>query len=192
MTDPVDTHERCLDLFGGRVAGVPDGRWHDPTPCAEWDVRALVNHNVEENRWAADLLAGATIDEVGDAHEGDLLGDDPVAAYAESADRVRRVAAEDGVLERTTHLSFGDVPGAFYLTQRWVDLYIHAWDLAVATGQDADLPGELAAAALETMRAQEEAVRASGVFGEPVDVGPEAGHLERLLGFVGRDPGRWG
>jgi uncharacterized protein (TIGR03086 family) len=184
-------HEHCLELFGARVAAVPADRWDDPTPCEDWDVRALVNHNVAENRWAVDLLAGRTVDEVGDAHRGDLLGDDPVYAYRESAERAREAAADDGVLERTTHLSFGDVPGAFYLTQRWIDLLVHAWDLSVSTGQDPDLPAELASAALEEMRAQEEAVRASGVFGPPVDVGPEADHLTRLVAFLGRDPEAW-
>jgi uncharacterized protein (TIGR03086 family) len=189
--EPRRAHERALQLFGDRVRGVADDRWSSPTPCAEWDVRALVNHCTAENYWAEQLLTGRTIEDVGDRFAGDLLGDTPVDDYEDSARRAREAANRDGALNRDIHVSYGPISGAAYLEHRWVDLVVHAWDLAVATRQDPALPYDLVAEALDLMLAQEEAVRGSGVFGPEVDVSGGAPALDRLVAFLGRDPERW-
>ena len=70
------------------------GNWSAPTPCADWDVRQLVNHVVGEDRWTKPLVNGRTIAEVGGSLDGDLLGDQPVAAARSAADEaVEAVAA---------------------------------------------------------------------------------------------------
>jgi len=71
--------------FDRRVRAVRPEQWHNPTPCTEWDVRALVNHLVAEQLWAPLLLDGATVEDVGDRFDGDQLGADPVAAWASAA-----------------------------------------------------------------------------------------------------------
>jgi uncharacterized protein (TIGR03086 family) len=78
-------HERAIRSFGARVQQIKDDQWDAATPCSEWDVRALLNHIVGENRWMPPLLEGRTIEEVGDRFEGDLLGDDPKHAWEDSA-----------------------------------------------------------------------------------------------------------
>jgi hypothetical protein len=40
--DLVEVHGRCGRRFAALVAGVGPERWHDDTPCSDWDVRALV------------------------------------------------------------------------------------------------------------------------------------------------------
>ena len=77
-----DLHRRSVEGFVARLdalAPLDDDVWSAPTPCPEWDVRALVNHIVNEDLWTVPLMEGATIDEVGDRFDGDLLGDDPIA-----------------------------------------------------------------------------------------------------------------
>ena len=77
MTDIAELHAQALDATGRIVAGIPADRWHADTPCGGWDVRALVNHVVSGNLWAAELAAGRTIEDVGDRLDGDVLGADP-------------------------------------------------------------------------------------------------------------------
>ena len=56
MTDLSELFRRNAAQFGARVDAVPDDAWHAPTPCADWDVHDLVNHVVNEQRWAPDLM----------------------------------------------------------------------------------------------------------------------------------------
>lgn len=136
MTDTVELYRRAIDEFGGRVALVKDDQWHNDTPCTDWDVRVLVNHLVNEDRWVPPLLDGQTIDQVGDRFDGDLLGDDPKQAWKEASEEALAAAGRPGAMEATAHLSFGDFPGRDYVMQVLVDHVIHAWDLA--RGIDAD------------------------------------------------------
>jgi ketosteroid isomerase-like protein len=67
-------YARAVSGFDVALHAVPGDRWTAPTPCAGWDVRALVDHVVREDRWATELLAGRTIADVGGRLDGDLLG----------------------------------------------------------------------------------------------------------------------
>src|SRR5215217_7216662 len=110
MAGLVELYARAVDQFGPRVAAVGD-RWPAPTPDADWDVRALVNHVLNENLWAPPLLKGMTIAEVGDRFDGDQLGDDPQATWAAAAAASVASVRGDGALDRTVHVSFGDISG---------------------------------------------------------------------------------
>jgi uncharacterized protein (TIGR03086 family) len=179
-------HRRALDATRHVIAGIDPGQWDRPTPCADWDVRALLNHVVSGNLWAAELGAGATIEGVGDRLDGDVLGDDALTAYEASAKLAAATFEAPGALDAPCAVSYGPVPGSVYAGHRFVDVLVHGWDLAVATGQDATLDPELAAAAYEVLAPEAEMVRASGVFGDEVAVGAGADAQTRLLAFTGR------
>jgi uncharacterized protein (TIGR03086 family) len=188
MDDLVELYRRAVDGFGARLAAVGPDQWERPTPCADWSVRQLVNHVVGENAWAVPLLQGATMAEVGDRLDGDLLGDDPVAAWKAAAEPAVTVAGEDGALERIVHVSFGDIPGREYLSQVTTDHVIHAWDLARGAGGDEALDPDLVAFAYAYLEPQAEGWRAAGAFGPSVDVPEDASQQDRLLGLTGRRP----
>ncbi|MCI0686781.1 MAG: TIGR03086 family metal-binding protein, partial [Sporichthyaceae bacterium] len=122
--------------FDGRVRAVRPDQWSAPTPCPDWNVRALVNHLVGELAWMPPLLAGKTIADVGDQLDGDLLGDDPVAAWDDAVRQASAVVNEPGALDSTVHLSYGQTPAAAYVTEVAADLTVHAWDLARGIGAD--------------------------------------------------------
>lgn len=187
MTQLQELFARSVDRFADRVAAVPAGAWGDPTPCADWDVRALVNHVTGEQAWAPHLVAGETLEQVGDRYDGDLLGDDPVGAVrARVAGSKAAVAGAD--LDALVHVSWGQIPCSEYLTQMLTDAEVHGWDLAVATGQDATIDPEAAELLLGVWQGQEEVVRSSGVFGDAVEVPADASAADRLLGLLGRQP----
>jgi uncharacterized protein (TIGR03086 family) len=186
MADLLALQQQAADEFGRRVDAIRDDQWKEPTPCSEWDVRTLVNHLVYEDRWAPHLARGETIAEVGDRYEGDQLGDDPKMAWRDASAQAIAAFRAPGALERTVHLSFGDVPGAEYLSQLAGDHLVHAWDLARGIGGDDTLDPGLVQWALEMAEAQEEMLRASGLFGERIKVPDDADPQTKLLAVVSR------
>ena len=182
----ISVYSRAVAAFGDLVHSVGPDQWSAPTPCAGWDVRALVNHVAGENAWAVPLLEGLTIDQVGDSLDGDLLGGDPAQAWAGLASAAVSAAGQEGVLDRVVHVSFGDIPGREYLSQIAVDHVIHGWDLAQGIGADSDIAPELVAFAHDFLAPQVEQWRAAGAFGDRVEV-PESASLQtRLLALAGR------
>lgn len=189
--DPIALHQRGVDISDGLVRGIRDDQWSAPTPCEDWDVRDLVGHLTEEHAWVPPLIAGRTVAEVGQLDAE--LGDDPASAHAAAAAAAQAAVEAPGALGRTVHLSFGDVPGSFYVLQRTADLVLHSWDLAVATGQELDLDEALVQAAWDTTAPHvTPEVREAGVFGPEVPVPDDADTFTRLLGLTGRDPDRAG
>ena len=169
-----------------RVHGIADTQWVAATPCVDWDVRTLVNHVLNEVRWAVPLFAGRTIAEVGDRFDGDLLGDDPMAEWDDAATHALEAVHDDGAMERIVHLSFGDFRGRVYALQLFADLLIHSWDLSVATGQDARLDPDLVDACHAWFADWAEGYREFGAVADPPPVGPDADAQERLLAEFGR------
>jgi uncharacterized protein (TIGR03086 family) len=186
MADVARLHQRALGATGAIVAGIARDQWNAATPCEGWDVRTLLNHLVAGNLWAAELGAGATIEEVGDRLGGDLLNDDALGAYEASAKVAAATFEAPGALDAPCAVSYGPVPGFIYCGHRFVDVLIHGWDLAVATAQDSTLDPELVAAAYELLQDQADMVRASGMFGADLSVPANAGAQTRLLAFIGR------
>lgn len=183
--DVRDIYARCSAGFATRVHAVGD-RWSDPTPLPGWDVRVLVNHLVNEERWTPELLGGATIEQVGDRFDGDLLGDDPVATHEHAAAAALAAVHADGAMEGVVHLSFGDHPRRDYALQLAADHLVHTWDLARALGVDETLDADAVTAITDWFVGAEQLYRDAGMIGPRVEVPPTAGPLTRLLSAFGR------
>lgn len=186
--DLPEVHAAALSATRGVVAGVSPGQWSDPTPCGDWDVRTLVNHIVGGNLWAAELGAGKTIEAVGDRLDGDVLGDDPTAAYDTSAELAAAVFRRPGAMEAPCAVSYGPVPGAIYCGHRVMDVLIHGWDVATATRQDTNLPPDLVEACFEIVEPQAELLAGSGMFSTDVTAAPGSDRQTQLLAILGRRP----
>jgi uncharacterized protein (TIGR03086 family) len=156
-----------------------------PTPCASWNVRALVNHFVATARWWAGVLAG----EAGNA-DADYADGDFVAAYEESI-RIALAAFEaDGVLDRTVRLPFGEFPGTVVRGMAALDQFAHGWDLARAIGYPTDLDPGLAGELLGQARlAISDAFRGpdgAAPFGPVMQAPAGTGPADQLAAFLGR------
>ena len=185
MAGTIEMFRRSVEEFGRRVTAVNDEDLGRPTPCTEWDVRALLHHLVYEELWAPPLLRGATMAEIGDRFEGDILGSEYHSAWKEAAAGALDAATAE-VLDRTVHLSFGDFPGGDYLGQLTADHVIHAWDLARALGADETLPPDLVTHVYDFLAPQADQWQAAGVFAAPVEVPADADPLTKLLALTGR------
>ena len=176
----------AMNEFDRRVRAIRPDQWRNPTPCTEWDVRALVDHLVTEQLWVPLLLDGATVEDVGDRFDGDQLGDDPVAAWESASAAARGAFAAPGALRRPVELSYGRRPAAGYCQEMTMDLTVHAWDLARGIGADERLDEELVRDVLNFIEPQVEQLTGTGLFAAPVAVGDDVDAQTRLLALLGR------
>lgn len=184
--DLPEIHARALASTRAFVAGVGPDQWHVATPCDEWDARELLNHIVSGNYWAGELAGGKTIKEVGDRLDGDVLGDDPLGAYDGSAKVASDAFFVPGAMQAMCAVSYGPVPGEVYTGHRIVDVLVHGWDLAKATGQDTTLAPELVEACWAIAEPQADLLVGSGMFASDVTVPPGADRQTALLALLGR------
>lgn len=189
--DVVELHERTVSGFVGTVDRADGAGWDDPTPCAGWSVHELLNHLVAEDRWTRPLLEGRTIEQVGDALDGDLLGDDPRAAAHGAADEA--VLAVRGLLHdgAKVHLSYGEESADEYVRQLCADHLVHAWDLAAAAGVPYDPEPAVVAEVAGWFVEREDLYRAAGIIAPRPPAHHPVEGLDALLVAMGRDPG-WG
>ena len=186
MASIAQLHRRALDETRSVVARTNRGQWADAVPCDGWDVQTLLSHLVSGNLWAAELGSGRTIEEVGDRLDGDVLGNGAWPHMTRRPRRQRRHSRHPGRWTAPCAVSYGPVPGSVYVGHRFIDVLIHGWDLATATGQDATLDPELVDAAYRLLQDQADMVRASGMFGEDILVPAGVGPQTQLLAFIGR------
>jgi uncharacterized protein (TIGR03086 family) len=176
---------RALQSTLAILAKVEPDQLDAPTPCASWDVRALINHFVGTARWWAGTVTGA-----GDVAEADYAAGDFVAAYQESIELVIAAFEADGVLGRTVRLPFGEFPGAVVVGMAALDQFVHGWDLARAIGQHTDLDPALAAELLSQARLTiTDALRGpdgQAPFGPARDAPAGASQADQLAAFLGR------
>jgi uncharacterized protein (TIGR03086 family) len=181
-------HERTVGEWSRVVDGVDASQWGRSTPCTEWTVRDLVNHVAGEDLWTVPLVEGATIEDVGDRFDGDVLGDEPVARAREAADQAVAAVAQRLPSGGTVQLSYGEEQLDEYLYQLAADHLVHAWDLAVATGADRALDAELVEAVAGWFADREEIYRSVGAVGaRSAEGGSDA--QSQLIAAFGRDPG---
>lgn len=186
--DVATLHRRAVDHWQRALDAVGPDDWARDTPCAGWDVRALVNHVVGEELWTVPLVEGATIQEVGDRFDGDLLGSEQGGRATAAA--LSAVGAVDDRLPRggKVHLSYGDEDVEEYVLQLSADHLVHGWDLAVAVGADTRMDPELVMAVASWFKDKEEMYRSVGVIGPRPDASGDA--QTDLLASFGRDA-RW-
>ncbi len=183
----VELHDRALEKTAAIVASVDATQFGRPTPCPDFDVRALLNHIIGGNYRFALMAAG----EAGEARPstGDYVHDDALGPYRESAAALSAAWRDPARLEQTVHLPFGDFPGVFALGIHTVEAVVHGWDLAKATGQPTEIDPDLCAAAWQTSKDIDDSFRGPGrPFGPAVTVPPGASDTDVLVAWLGRHP----
>ncbi len=177
--------EAAIASTRGVLAGVSANQLHEATPCAEWDVSALINHIVGGQRFFASSIRGQT---PSGEERDDAAGDYLAEFEAASADCVAAFN-EEGAMGRSVTLPFGDMPGSAWFGLATMDTFTHGWDLAKATGQDTDLAPELATQLLAQARQSISPQFRSddgAVFGHEQSAPDGASAADQLAAFLGR------
>ena len=160
------------------VRAIESDQLTNPTPCTEFDVRELVHHLLY---WGPSLEAAARKENVSPS---DVEVTDWRGALLAQLDRTVDAWAPESAWKGETSMGPARVVGEMLVGE----LAVHAWDLARATGQTLDLPGDLLAYLYDGIAAGAEQGREMGLYGPEVPVPADAPLLDRILGLTGRDP----
>jgi uncharacterized protein (TIGR03086 family) len=188
-TDPREIHQRAVAQTGSIVAAVVPAQLSLPTPCAEYDVRALLSHTV------GGLNRIAIVGEGGDAlaipARADGVPDDGwLAAYQAARARASAAWADDARLDALVEVPWGKVPGRIALSGYVQEILTHGWDLAKAAGQPTEGDPELASWVLVISRRILPPEPRGGEipFGPVVPAPPDSGPYAQLAAWLGRQP----
>ncbi|GAA1448082.1 maleylpyruvate isomerase family mycothiol-dependent enzyme [Mycobacterium cookii] len=180
LPDPPAARHAAVAAGFSRIAGRTTD-WSAPTPVEDWAARDVVDHLIT---WFGGFLAA------GGVHlpDGPAVADDPVAAWEHHATGVQELVEQRGD-EEFTHPFAGTRPLAEAVDRFYTsDVFMHSWDLARAGNQQPDLDEDHAAGLLAGMQPIEDVLRSSGHYGPAVRVADDAPAVDRLMGFIGRDP----
>jgi uncharacterized protein (TIGR03086 family) len=179
-----------LDLLRNAAALLNDANREAPTPCSKWTVTQVLQHATgDQLAWAAAIGVGTGPSENPFTPSGHLEGSiDDLTKPALDAARTAwtRVRSDDDAVP--TPLPQGALPAPTAAAACALDAAVHAWDIAVALGQPAPLPDDLAAQLLPAARAIVEPLRQFGAYAPALPAQPEDNHAAELLRYLGRNP----
>lgn len=178
----LDVHAEISKNAVRLVEGITADQWTEPTPCSEWDVRALVNHMAGTSKV---LTASARREAPTSEPNDENLGDDPIASFTAAIAGAEAAWRAPEALAGEVNVPF-DMPAVAALGVNILDIGTHCWDLATATGQDHGLSAG-AVATIDAFNRQlvSAEVRAGGGFGDQLDPS-SPDDLTEMLAFVGR------
>jgi uncharacterized protein (TIGR03086 family) len=188
MTVPIDgvtALERAYENLTNVVAGIEPHQLALATCCPEWDVKAMLNHVLGGALMYTLVNAGRS---AGEDH-GDLVGEDPMTALAETAETNLASWRESGALDGDRTYPWGTFPAGAGLLINVGEVAIHSWDLATSTGQTADIDPDVAQVIYDLYsQVPMDDMRANGVYGPEINVPETASVQERVLGLLSRQP----
>ena len=172
------------------VAGVPVSGWSLPTPCEQWNVTQVLQHAAgDQLAYAAKLTGGPGPDGDPFAPSGAISADPSVlldSALSTAANAFAAIEPDDA--EVPVPLPPFKLPAPSAVAAAALDAAVHAWDIAVATGQPSPLTATLAQALRPTADALVEPLRGFA-FGPAVESDESAAGADdavSLLNFLGR------
>jgi uncharacterized protein (TIGR03086 family) len=184
-----DVLDAARAMLRAAIAAVPAGGWQQATPCSQWDVTRVLQHAaLDQQAWGAALAGTPGPGENPFAPSGELSAE-PLA-YADHALETSAApwAAIGSAAPVPTPLPQGEMVPGDAAAAAALDAAIHAWDIAMATGQGSPLTPDLARSLMPVAEAIVEPLRAYGAYAQALE--PEAGAdaAAVLLCYLGRHP----
>jgi len=183
--NPAEDAIAAMAIFGGVLTQVDDEHLELETPCAGWDVQALISHVVLGDVGVPLLFSGKPLPE-GVAIDVSILGPNPVATWRGTALAAIEALRAPGAMEQMVEHPTGPQTGAVVARFRLVDVLTHAWDLAEAAGIEIEIPDHLAESVLDFLLPMFDQLRDSDQFGDSVAPPDDAPAWQRMLGLLGR------
>jgi len=174
--DLLDLYGRASGWTSTKVVGAAS-QLDDQTTCDGWDVRMLLNHMLQTQRYFVGAARGEDVTPPGGTPP-DLLSDEPPADFARARTQTLETFGEPDVIDKTGPA----------LAIAFSDQLLHGWDLAQSTGQEATMPDGLPEAAFSLIHGRFTEEQRKGIFKPEIPVGRDASAQDRLLAYTGRDP----
>ncbi len=213
FADPAATAAFFETVLGGLadVVDVDGGQLDEPTPCAGFTVSQLRDHVLGWLGFFAAALTDPAADNGRPDPETWELGDRRASDIVQTAAEAIGAAISNDVHGQVVVMSQARMAGDGVLAMALGEYLIHGWDLAVSTGRRwlpggpgtgtrpeepaadgsigdvVDRAAEAALAFLQSTVAPEHRGPDSGFFDAEVSAPADAGVVERLLCFAGRD-----
>ena len=190
FTDPRPVYVRATEQAAALIKTVRPEQLTGPTPCSEYDVRALLGHVVGGTRRIAVVGEGGDGMAVDPSTEG-VPDDGWAAAYDEVRVRVLKAWESDERMTTAVTVPWGEVPGHAALSGYVMEIVTHTWDLCEALGRPVELDPELAEFALATARqvlSDDRPRDAETPFASRREAPAGADVYGRLAAWMGREP----
>lgn len=188
MPNPIELYEGARDYMIPIIHGVKPAQLSDTTPCTEWNVQQLINHNILVTQFVHGILTGGTPVNPMEV-SGPLLAEGAEDAFRAGSDKVLAAIKASGMLEKMLdETPFGPMTAGQLIMLPFGDIVIHKWDLAKATSQDTVMDSSMADVCFQVFAPMAEHGRQGGIFGPEVMVPIDASSRDKLLGLTGRTP----
>jgi uncharacterized protein (TIGR03086 family) len=159
------------------------------TPCSKWNVAQVLQHSAgDQLAFAAAITGqdGPTEDPF--TPSGTLAGTPASLIEPNIAASAAAFATVDPAGTTPTPLPQGVLPTATAATAAALDAAVHAWDVAVSTGQPSPLDDDLAAQLLPVAREIVEPLRQYAAYAPALEPRADDSTAAELLRYLGRDP----
>ena len=170
------------------VQNTPDDALDTPTPCGDWDLRTLLNHTILWTSYSAERRAH------GESVAEELMSKDFTSEpgfredYARQIDRAVKAWSDPAAWEGDIGVMGNATPAADVGAMLIMEMALHGWDVARATGQEYHADDTLGEVVEQTVQAQADMFRKYQGFADAVPVGENAAAFDRALALSGRDP----
>ena len=170
------------------VGNVPPHALDTPTPCGDWDLRALLNHTILWTSYSAERRAH------GESVAEELMNKDFTADPGFREDYARQIGkavtawSAPQAWEGNLNVMGDATPAADVGAMLLMEVGLHGWDVARATGQEFTVDDRTAKALADVVSAQAELFRKYQGFADAVEPPKNATAFERALTLSGRDP----
>jgi uncharacterized protein (TIGR03086 family) len=197
MSEIADRYWLASGGFLARIQATPADRWDAASPCAGWTARDVVAHVINGHRGILAVVNGTRpvpADGVGVSAMAGAPTVSPGANVAVAFQRCRQdmhamLSAPDRAAARLPGGPLGPVPaGQAADVIGIMELLVHTWDLARATGGDERLAPELVARTHLALLPHYANLQATGAFAPSISAPGNADPQAAFLYFTGRRP----
>jgi uncharacterized protein (TIGR03086 family) len=170
----------------GSLACVRPALLSRPTPCAAWDLAALLQHVGDSLAAFHEGIAAACIGPVPDPQADGPAG--LIGTVCDRAGRLHAACAAVGDQDEPVVIADRRIAGSVVAAVGAVEIAVHGWDIAEACLSRQPIPPGLATDILKIIPLVVTDATRDARFGAPVVVSPLASPGDRLVALLGRGP----